>query len=119
MKQLLTKESGLFEFRRTDIQPLLLVLDRREDAITPLLNQWTYQAMVHELLGIQNNRVSLESVPGNNDMKEVVLSAVQDEFYAAVRFINILYFFRCNLNISLFKLNAVQALCSSKVSNLK
>uniref|UniRef100_A0A914VM30 Uncharacterized protein n=1 Tax=Plectus sambesii TaxID=2011161 RepID=A0A914VM30_9BILA len=83
IKQLLTKESGLFEFRRTEVQPLLLILDRREDAITPLLNQWTYQAMVHELLGIQNNRVSLETVPGNNDMKEVVLSAVQDEFYAA------------------------------------
>lgn len=25
-----------------------LVLDRREDPVTPLLSQWTYQAMVHE-----------------------------------------------------------------------
>ena len=28
--------------------PVQLVLDRREDPVTPLLSQWTYQAMVHE-----------------------------------------------------------------------
>jgi hypothetical protein len=32
--------------------------------VTPLLSQWTYQAMVHELLGINNNRVSLAGTPG-------------------------------------------------------
>ncbi len=32
--------------------------------MTPLLSQWTYQAMVHELLGISNNRVSLAGTPG-------------------------------------------------------
>lgn len=31
--------------------------------MTPLLSQWTYQAMVHELLGIQNGRVDLHLVP--------------------------------------------------------
>jgi hypothetical protein len=35
------------------------VLDRRNDPVTPLLSQWTYQAMVHELMGINNGRVSL------------------------------------------------------------
>lgn len=43
--------------------PLLLILDRRNDPITPLLSQWTYQAMVHELLGIHNGRVNLSMVP--------------------------------------------------------
>lgn len=48
--------------------------------------QWTYQAMVHELLSIKNNRVSLVGVPGApKDMSEVLLSAEQDEFYANVR----------------------------------
>jgi len=47
--------------------------------------QWTYQAMVHELLGITNNRISLAEVPGaDKDMPEVVLSAEHDEFYANV-----------------------------------
>jgi len=40
----------------------ILILDRREDPITPLLNQWTYQAMIHEILEIKNNRVDLKHV---------------------------------------------------------
>ena len=36
-------EKPLFDFRRTDSTPLLLVIDRRDDPVTPLLNQWTYQ----------------------------------------------------------------------------
>jgi len=37
------QESGLFDFRRTENSSLLLVIDRRDDPVTPLLNQWTYQ----------------------------------------------------------------------------
>lgn len=37
-----------------------LMLDRRNDPVTPLLSQWTYQAMVHELMGINNGRVRIE-----------------------------------------------------------
>ena len=41
--------------------------------------------MVHELLGIHNNRVSLSNVPGiSKDLQEVVLSSEHDEFYANV-----------------------------------
>ncbi|ERE89893.1 vacuolar protein sorting-associated protein 45, partial [Cricetulus griseus] len=83
VKQVISKEYELFEFRRTEVPPLLLILDRCDDAITPLLNQWTYQAMVHELLGINNNRIDLSRVPGiSKDLREVVLSAENDEFYA-------------------------------------
>lgn len=59
----ITQEDQLFEFRKTDTPPILLVLDRRDDPVTPLLSQWTYQAMVHELLGIKNGRVDLSDVP--------------------------------------------------------
>ncbi|XP_030042826.1 vacuolar protein sorting-associated protein 45 isoform X3 [Microcaecilia unicolor] len=83
VKQVITKEYELFDFRRTEVPPLLLILDRSDDSITPLLNQWTYQAMVHELLGINNNRINLSRVPGiSRDLREVVLSAENDEFYA-------------------------------------
>ena len=45
--------------------------------------QWTYQAMVHELLGIDRNKVNLSEVPGiPEDLKEVVINAEQDAFYA-------------------------------------
>ncbi|UKK01126.2 hypothetical protein MACK_001939 [Theileria orientalis] len=49
---------------------VLLILDRREDCITPLMNQWTYRAMIHEMLKINNNKVMLEDteyILGNND----------------------------------------------------
>jgi len=53
----------------------LLIVDRKEDPVTPLLNQWTYQAMVHELIGIKDNRVDLKHLDHVSDeMKEVVLS---------------------------------------------
>lgn len=50
---------------------LLLILDRRDDCVTPILNQWTYQAMIHELIGLNNNKVKVKDV-------EYVLN---DEFY--------------------------------------
>lgn len=85
----ISKESSLFDFRTQDNgapPPLLLILDRKDDPVTPLLNQWTYQAMVHELLTINNNRVDLSKVEGApKDLKEVVLSLEQDEFYSNVR----------------------------------
>lgn len=85
----ISKESSLFDFRTQESgapPPLLLILDRRDDPLTPLLNQWTYQAMVHELLTINNNRVDLSKVEGApKDLKEVVLSLEQDDFYSTVR----------------------------------
>ena len=39
---------------------------------------------MHQLLGINNNRVSLAGVPGvQKDLQEILLNASQDEFYAA------------------------------------
>lgn len=85
IREVLSKESNSFEFRQ-DSSPILLIVDRRDDPVTPLLNQWTYQAMVHELLTINNNRVNLSHVKGiSKELREVVLSAEHDEFYASVR----------------------------------
>ncbi|EKX73378.1 sorting-associated vesicle protein, putative [Theileria equi strain WA] len=51
---------------------VLLIMDRREDCVTPLLNQWTYQAMIHELIGMNGmNRVSI----GGSDY------ILNDDFY--------------------------------------
>lgn len=42
--------------------------------------------MVHELLGIKNNRVSLKEVPGiSKELEEVVMNAEYDEFYEKVK----------------------------------
>ncbi|KAL8110941.1 hypothetical protein AgCh_026634 [Apium graveolens] len=83
-KLMYQQESGLFDFRRTEISPMLLVIDRRDDPVTPLLNQWTYQAMVHELVGIQDNKVDLGNIGKfSKDQQELVLSSEQDTFFKA------------------------------------
>ncbi|MCJ1485310.1 vacuolar protein sorting-associated protein 45 [Schaereria dolodes] len=85
----MTQEEQLFDFRKTDTPPILLILDRRDDPITPLLTQWTYQAMVHELLGIHNGRVDLSEVPEiRPELKEVVLSQDQDPFFKKNMYLN-------------------------------
>eukprot|EP01118_Nematostelium_gracile_P017013 TRINITY_DN7149_c0_g1_i2.p1 TRINITY_DN7149_c0_g1~~TRINITY_DN7149_c0_g1_i2.p1 ORF type:complete len:395 (-),score=104.61 TRINITY_DN7149_c0_g1_i2:24-1208(-) len=89
LQRRISLEPGLFDFRKQDVPPLLLVLDRRDDPITPLLTQWTYQAMVHELMGINNNRVDLSNVKGvQKDMKEIVLSSDQDPWYKQTMYLN-------------------------------
>lgn len=85
----ITQEDQLFDFRKVDTPPVLLVLDRRDDPITPLLMQWTYQAMVHQLLGINNGRVDLSDVPEiRPELKEIVLSQDQDPFFKKNMYLN-------------------------------
>lgn len=85
----MTQEDQLFDFRKTDTPPILLVLDRRDDPVTPLLTQWTYQAMVHELLGIKNGRVDLSDVPDiRPELKEIVLQQDQDPFFKKNMYLN-------------------------------
>lgn len=85
----MNQESQLFDFRKVDTPPILLILDRREDPVTPLLAQWTYQAMVHHLIGIQNGRVDLSEVPDvRPELKEIVLSQDQDPFFKKNMFLN-------------------------------
>lgn len=63
--------------------PLLVILDRCEDYITPLLTSWTYQAMLHQLLGMKDNRVDLSGIAGARDeLAHVAVSSTQDDFYA-------------------------------------
>jgi vacuolar protein sorting-associated protein 45 len=82
------QDKELFDFR-SDVSPLLLILDRKDDPVTPLLNQWSYQAMVHEILGIRNHRVDLSNAPGiSKELHEIVLSPESDEFYRENMYLN-------------------------------
>lgn len=53
------QENDLFSFASSP--PLLLILDRREDPITPLIMTWAYQPLLHELTidGIRNNVITI------------------------------------------------------------
>lgn len=104
-------EQELFTFHQEPT--LLLILDRKDDVVTPLLTQWTYQSMVHELLGISHNRVNLDpskkkkskdSLGGKDAQKpkplktqeeknaealhDIVLSSEQDDFFKQTMFVN-------------------------------
>lgn len=70
------REAALFDSAtiRNSSTALLVICDRRNDPITPLLNQWTYEAMTHELLGISRGRVEMKN-------EEIVLSPLNDDFY--------------------------------------
>jgi Sec1 family len=72
------EERELFDFgkRAAEPSPVILLLDRKDDPVTPLLSQWTYQAMVHELLGIEENRVDLKHVPGVRRCRQTDLKHV-------------------------------------------
>ena len=77
------RSDQIFHFRPASSRgTLLLVIDRMDDPVTPLLSQWTYQAMVHELLGLNNHRVVLKGAPHvAKDLEEVVLNTSQDDFF--------------------------------------
>jgi len=82
----ITEEQSLFDTierdRKGEASPVVLILDRRNDPVTPLLNQWTYQAMIHELLVMDNNRIDMSKVPEiRPDLKEIVMSCTQDKFF--------------------------------------
>ena len=79
------EERALFSFGAPpgEPPPLCLVLDRRDDPVTPLLLPWTYQAMAHELVGLDCNRAALPPTRAGAPPQELVLSTRQDPFFAA------------------------------------
>ncbi|KAK1444898.1 Sec1 like protein [Babesia gibsoni] len=52
----------------------LLIYDRKFDCVTPLINQWTYEAMIHELLPITRNKLKIGE-------EEFILNPDFDDFY--------------------------------------
>jgi hypothetical protein len=81
----------VYDYQISAESPILLILDRKSDPITPLLSQWTYRAMVHELLGLNNGRVLLPDVPEG----EVTLCGRDDAFFEEHKCV--VYFFRLQI----------------------
>eukprot|EP00742_Colponemidia_sp_Colp-10_P008971 GILJ01009747.1.p1 GENE.GILJ01009747.1~~GILJ01009747.1.p1 ORF type:complete len:627 (+),score=102.30 GILJ01009747.1:99-1979(+) len=44
-------------------RPLLVILDRNVDLASMLAHPWNYQALVHDILGMKRNRVTVEMTP--------------------------------------------------------
>ncbi|KAJ2157670.1 vacuolar protein sorting-associated protein 45 [Coemansia sp. RSA 552] len=89
LEYLMSHESALFGSGDAGPPTQLLILDRKNDPVTPLLTHWTYHAMLHELIGITNGRIDLSHVPDvRADVREVMLSQDQDSFFKQSQFLN-------------------------------
>lgn len=69
--------------RKSDMPPVLLLLDRKSDPLTPLVTPWTYQSMIHELIGIDRNIVNLK-----DSSEQLTLSETMDVFYLESMYLN-------------------------------
>lgn len=74
----------LYNFKAKDT--VMIINDRSDDPITPLLTPWTYQAMLHELIELKGNRLRLPDAVKDED--EYCFSEHDDSFYAAHLFDN-------------------------------
>ena len=83
----MTKKGTLFDFRGGE-GTVVLVLDRHNDPVTPLLFQWTYQAMVHEIFGLNKNIVELPGKAGVTKASSYLLSPSEDAFYQRSMYLN-------------------------------
>ncbi|KAL7663256.1 Vacuolar protein sorting-associated protein 45 [[Candida] zeylanoides] len=70
---------------KLDAPPVLLLLDRKNDPVTPLLLPWTYQSMIHELIGISRNVVTLDAA---DDAEKLTLSSATDAFFKSSMYLN-------------------------------
>jgi vacuolar protein sorting-associated protein 45 len=55
--ELMKKPSGY----PRDERAILVITERKEDVVTPLITPWTYEAMLHELFGIYNNKADINN----------------------------------------------------------
>jgi len=68
---------------------VMMLMDRRSDPVTPLLTQWTYQGMLHDMLTLDQNRVDMSRVPGNPpELRLAEMCTTQDRFYGENAFSN-------------------------------
>lgn len=49
-------------------RPVLIILDRNVDLIPMFSHSWTYQSLVHDVLNMKLNRITIETLKDENDM---------------------------------------------------
>lgn len=68
----------------------LIIVDRREDPLTPLMHDYTYQAMAYDIMDIRDDRYSYaySNAKGEQVQKETLLNE-QDVLWPKLRHLHI------------------------------
>ncbi|CAG9583752.1 vacuolar protein sorting-associated protein 45-like protein [Leishmania major strain Friedlin] len=82
----LKSDPELYDYPARDT--VLLLLDRNDDPLTPLLTPWTYQAMLHEHIGLRSNTLQLPADVQGAEKEGYVFSEHDDTFFANNMFNN-------------------------------
>lgn len=59
-------------------RPVLIILDRNVDLIPMLSHSWTYQSLVHDVLNMKLNRITVETPKDENDPSKGSISKAYD-----------------------------------------
>ncbi|CAJ1012709.1 putative Sec1 family [Leishmania naiffi] len=86
LADILKSDTSLYDYPTRDT--VLLLLDRSDDPLTPLLTPWTYQAMLHEHIGLRSNTLKLPADVQGAEKEGYVFSEHDDSFFANNMFSN-------------------------------
>lgn len=92
LNRMISEHPTLLRNKSSTTRPLVVILDRNADLITPIQHTSTYQALIDDLLKHQANRVEFDVVqdPDSNrpkrTQKRFDLDPDEDQFYSAHKF---------------------------------
>jgi len=76
--------------QKDEEKPTLLVIDRSQDALSPLLHEFSYQAMAHDLLPIHEDKYTYHYVANNSEKNsKTVLLNDTDPLWTRLRHMHI------------------------------
>lgn len=81
---ILRSDAELYDYKARET--VMLIVDRSDDPLTPLLSPWTYQAMLHEMITLDHHTLRLPDAPPGD--VGLVFNPMDDSFFAKVMFMN-------------------------------
>ncbi|KAK6530312.1 Vesicle trafficking between the ER and Golgi [Orbilia ellipsospora] len=64
-------------------RPVLIILDRNVDLVPMLSHSWTYQALVHDVLNMRLNRITIETVEDDGKTSKKAYDLTSSDFFWA------------------------------------
>jgi hypothetical protein len=83
-----SRDNNLFSGRSSSpaasqTRPVLIILDRNIDLVPMLSHSWTYQSLVHDVLGMRLNRITVEIVEDGGKVGKKSYDLNSNDFFWA------------------------------------